>query len=113
MPNKRQERLLSILLEHEGWMTSRQLAKLLGVTDRTIRSDIDAINKAIDPAPVESNVRLGYRAVAADTMCLATGKAHSGDPALPGVGEIPQTPGARCIYMIQRMLFEIQWLNLL
>ena len=43
MPNKRQERLLSILIEKEDWMTSKQLAKLLEVTDRTIRSDIDAI----------------------------------------------------------------------
>ncbi|MDO5407611.1 MAG: PRD domain-containing protein, partial [Eubacteriales bacterium] len=31
---------------------------------------------------------------------------------LPSSGEIPQTPGARCIYMIQRMLFETRELNL-
>ena len=61
MQNVRQEKLLAMLCEREGWMTSRQLARLLGVSDRTIRSDVDAINKRITPPPIESNVRLGYR----------------------------------------------------
>lgn len=113
MPNKRQERLLSILIEKEDWMTSKQLAKLLEVTDRTIRSDIDAINKSMDPPPVESNVRMGYRAAAVNTVSLSEKRPPGAESALSGAAEIPQTPGARCIYMIQRMLFEIQWLNLL
>ena len=37
MQNKRQEQLLAILSERRDWMTSRQLAGLLQVSDRTIR----------------------------------------------------------------------------
>ena len=61
MQNKRQEQLLAILSERRDWMTSRQLAGLLQVSDRTIRSDVEAINKHTDPPPIESNVRQGYR----------------------------------------------------
>ena len=61
MQNKRQEQLLAILSERGDWMTSRQLAGLLGVSDRTIRSDVEAVNRRITPAPIESNVRQGYR----------------------------------------------------
>ena len=42
MQNKRQEQLLAILSERRDWMTSRQLAGLLQVSDRTIRSDVEA-----------------------------------------------------------------------
>ena len=59
MQNKRQEQLLAILSERRDWMTSRQLAGLLQVSDRTIRSDVEAINKHTDPPPIESNVRQG------------------------------------------------------
>ena len=50
MQNKRQEQLLAILSERRDWMTSRQLAGLLQVSDRTIRSDVEAINKHTDPS---------------------------------------------------------------
>ena len=79
MPNKRQERLLSILIEKEDWMTSKQLAKLLEVTDRTIRSDIDAINKSMDPPLVESNIRKGYRAAAVNMVNLSDKKLPAAD----------------------------------
>ncbi len=106
MQNVRQEKLLAMLCEREGWMTSRQLARLLGVSDRTIRSDVDAINKRITPPPIESNVRLGYRMMEdARTGLFAPEKK------VPET-EIPQTPGARCIYIIQKLLFEARELNL-
>ena len=72
MQNKRQEQLLAILSERRDWMTSRQLAGLLQVSDRTIRSDVEAINKHTDPPPIESNVRQGYR------LCEEGGR-HSPD----------------------------------
>ena len=74
MINKRQERLLSILIEKEDWMTSKQLARLLEVTDRTIRSDIDGINKSMNPSPIESNIRMGYRAIVMNTVDLSDKK---------------------------------------
>lgn len=61
MQSRRQEQLLSILSERGEWMTSRQLAGLLQVSDRTIRSDVESINKHMTPPPIESNVRQGYR----------------------------------------------------
>ncbi len=102
MLNKRQEQLLDLLTEKRDWMTSRQLAGILKVTDRTIRSDIDAVNKHMAQPLIESNVRRGYRIVTAPKQRK---EAESSS-------DIPQTPGARCIYMIQRLLFENQELNL-
>ena len=51
MQNVRQEQLLAILSERGDWMTSRQLAGLLGVSDRTIRSDVEAVHRRIQCAP--------------------------------------------------------------
>lgn len=45
MRSKRQEQLLAILSERQGWVTGKQLSSLLNVSDRTIRSDVEAINK--------------------------------------------------------------------
>lgn len=73
MQNKRQEQLLAILSERGDWMTSRQLAGLLQVSDRTIRSDVEAINKHTDPPPIESNVRQGYRLCGDARPALASG----------------------------------------
>ena len=105
MQNKRQEQLLAILSERRDWMTSRQLAGLLQVSDRTIRSDVEAINKHTDPPPIESNVRQGYRLCEEARPALASG-------AKTREADIPQTPGARCAYMIQKLLFEVKELNL-
>ena len=105
MQNKRQEQLLAILSERRDWMTSRQLAGLLQVSDRTIRSDVEAINKHTDPPPIESNVRQGYRLCEDARPALASG-------AETKEADIPQTPGARCAYMIQKLLFEVKELNL-
>jgi len=109
MLNDRQERLLELLTEKQDWMTSRRLAELLNVTDRTIRSDVEAVNRQPGRMGIESNVRKGYRAVMRQE--------ESGKGALPeqdvhGAQDIPQTPGARCIYMIQKLLFENRELNL-
>lgn len=108
MRNKRQEQLLAILSERQGWVTGKQLSVLLNVSDRTIRSDVEAINKKSDPPPIESNVRLGYRVIG--TQYLTPEKQQAVQDS--GTSSIPQTPGARCIYIIQRLLFETSELNL-
>lgn len=109
MPNSRQERILAILEKQNGFMTSRELAGLLSVSDRTIRSDVDTINKSMDPPPIESNVRSGYRLKPDAVISGAFGQRQgNADPEF----NIPQTPGARCIYMIQKLLFEVKELNL-
>ena len=60
MLNKRQERIISIFYENKEWITGKELARLLGVSDRTIRSDIDAINKNFQEELIQSNIRMGY-----------------------------------------------------
>lgn len=108
MLNKRQERLIGILSERQDYMTSRELAALLSVSDRTIRSDVEAVNKSMAAPSIESNVRQGYRYVGADG-----GMRHSGmEEARAGKAGIPQTPGARCTYIIQKLMFEVKELNL-
>lgn len=43
--NKRQKDIIAILFENKTWIKGKELAQLVGVSDRTIRSDIDVINK--------------------------------------------------------------------
>ena len=105
LQNKRQEQLLAILTARQDFMTSRQLAGLLQVSDRTIRSDVDAINKKMTPPPIESNVRQGYR-INPEARIQPEEKEAGGE------NDIPQTPGGRCIYIIQKLLFEVKELNL-
>ena len=102
MLNRRQEQLIRLLTEKKDWMTSRELAGRLHVTDRTIRSDVDTVNRQGDRPLIESNVRKGYRAISDVRQDSGTVLAH----------EMPQTPGSRCIYIIQKLLFENRELNL-
>ncbi|MDR1769614.1 MAG: PRD domain-containing protein [Hungatella sp.] len=105
MQNERQEQLLAILSERRDWITSRCLAVLLQVSDRTIRSDVESINRQMIPPPIESNVRKGYRICEKARISPLPLKESRG-------GDIPQTPGARCAYIIQKLLFEVKELNL-
>jgi lichenan operon transcriptional antiterminator len=42
--NKRQEKIILFMHNSKGWIIGKELAKVLGVSDRTIRSDIAHIN---------------------------------------------------------------------
>ena len=108
MQNKRQEQLLALLADRQGYMTSRQLAEILQVSDRTIRSDVETINRQNSPAPIESNVRQGYRL---NPEAAVLPPASDSDAGIHS-GQLPQTPGDRCIYIIHKLLFEVRELNL-
>ena len=41
----RQEQLMVILAQSQGWLKGRDLAALLGVSDRTIRSDMNKVKQ--------------------------------------------------------------------
>ena len=43
--NKRQEKIIMMMNDSNDWITGKELSKLLNVSDRTIRSDIDSINR--------------------------------------------------------------------
>ncbi|WP_305152124.1 BglG family transcription antiterminator [uncultured Dubosiella sp.] len=103
MLNKRQEKIILLLGESKSWITGKEISRLMNVSDRTIRSDIDNINRFYEKQLIESNIRSGYRL---NDEVLGT---------LPVTVEssIPQTPQERCIYIIQELLFEKKEINLL
>ena len=98
MLNKRQERIISIFYENKEWITGKELARLLGVSDRTIRSDIDAINKNFQEELIQSNIRMGYflNIDKYNQIYIETPK------------DIPQTPAQRCTYLIQQDVYKRQ-----
>lgn len=89
MQNKRQEQLLALLAERRDYMTSRQLAEILQVSDRTIRSDVEAINRRSSPPPIESNVRQGYRLNPEAAVVPPASELDAGIQK----DQLPQTPG--------------------
>ena len=57
--NQRQKQLLSILEQQGDWMKGKALATLLSVSDRTIRSDIEKINREVEGS-ILSHPHKGY-----------------------------------------------------
>lgn len=108
MENGRRSRLLDMLAQHQDFMTSKQLAAVLNVSDRTIRSDIKIINESREEPLIESNMQKGYRLTpkASDYLSQST------PVPVRGESQIPQTSEARCVYIIQKLLFETRELNL-
>ncbi|WP_324014235.1 MULTISPECIES: BglG family transcription antiterminator [unclassified Microbacterium] len=62
MSRQRQDRLVAILLRDGGWMTAAALADLLGVTPRSVRSYVTAVNARVPDHPVIASGPAGYRA---------------------------------------------------
>ena len=58
--NNRQQRIIDILHDYDEWVTGKELASMLSVSDRTIRSDIEHINKEYECTLIEANRRKGY-----------------------------------------------------
>lgn len=50
-----------LLDESKSWITGKEISRLMNVSDRTIRSDIENINRFYDKQLIESNLRSGYR----------------------------------------------------
>lgn len=100
--NQRQERIIIILRDNKNWMTGRELSEFLNVSDRTIRSDIEYINRYNKDVLIESNVRNGYRL---NAQVCSNLNIH-----LDNI--IPQTSSQRCIFILQELLFKNNELNL-
>ncbi|MBU4464626.1 MAG: HTH domain-containing protein, partial [Actinobacteria bacterium] len=91
----RQDRLLSLLVRDGDWVTAAGLADALGVTPRSIRSYITAINARVpDGAAVESSAQ-GYRAGASAGLAARAG----------GVSETA-TPRDRLHTLVRALLDE-------
>lgn len=102
MLNKRQEGIISIFYENKEWITGKELARLMGVSDRTIRSDIDTINKHFQEELIQSNIRLGYFLNLERYNQIYVEQEE----------DIPQTPAQRCTYLIQQLLIHEEGINL-
>lgn len=62
MTRQRQDQLLSTLLRQDGWATAGSLADQLGVTPRSIRSYVAALNSRVPAADAVDSGPAGYRA---------------------------------------------------
>ncbi|WP_416325070.1 BglG family transcription antiterminator [[Eubacterium] hominis] len=101
--NKRQEKIIAMMNDMNDWITGKELSKLLNVSDRTIRSDIDVINRTYENELIESNLRYGYHLNQDVFRTLDIEIEES----------IPQTPQERCVYIIQELLFQRTELNII
>lgn len=102
MLNKRQEKLIDMMADTNAWITGKELARLFQVSDRTIRSDIDAINRHFEETLVTSDQHHGYQLNRSRFREI-----RSNDTTM-----IPQTPEERSNYIMQELLFERQDINL-
>lgn len=67
---RRQDRLLSALLREDAWMTGPRLADLLGVTPRSIRAYVTALNARVPEGDAVVSGAAGYRAGASARAAL-------------------------------------------
>lgn len=103
MLNSRQMNVIDILNDSGEWQTGKEIATVLNVTDRTIRSDIDVINQYYDCMLIEANRRLGYHI---DKTLLSKQNIETKEI-------IPQSSYERCIWLIQELLFKSKEINLI
>ena len=75
MSRQRQDQLLALLLRQDSWATAASLADQLGVTPRSIRSYVAALNARVPTADAVESGPAGYRAGTAAGDALGTGDA--------------------------------------
>lgn len=95
MLNDRQKKIVFLLRNEKKWKTGQELSNILNVSDRTIRYDIERINKSGEIPIIESNIKYGYRL---RIQAMLENKIYEEK-------EIPQTTEQRCLYMIKKLLF--------
>jgi len=69
--SRRQDRLLSALLREDTWITGPRLADLLGVTPRSVRAYVTALNARVPGGDAVVSGAAGYRAGASARAALA------------------------------------------
>ena len=103
MLSNRQMCIIDLLNDSNDWLTGKAISKVLNVTDRTIRSDIETINQYYDCILIEANKRLGYHI---DKTLLSRQDIETKEI-------IPQTSHERCVWLIQELLFKSKEINLI
>ena len=103
MLSKRQSHIVDLLNNELKPITGRDLGKTLGVSDRTIRSDVETINAEYGCELIRANRRSGYY-IDHDLM-----KAQN----ISSQEVIPQTAQQRCVYLIKELVFRSREINLI
>lgn len=103
MINERQKRIIKYLTESKDWKKGKEISLLMGVSDRTIRSDMDAINKFYGESFIESSVKQGYR------ICGNVGTNIENREKI----NVPQDSKERCVYILNKLLLDNKSINLL
>lgn len=98
MLTKRQNKIISIMSQRKDWIVGRDIAKLLGVSDRTVRNDIVSINEFYKDSIIESNIRKGYRIYEAKMRQIIGNRST----------QIPQTSEERQEFILKILLKSSQ-----
>ncbi|HSR05410.1 MAG TPA: BglG family transcription antiterminator [Proteiniclasticum sp.] len=98
---ERKEKIISILRSSNEWITGKEMSKIFNVSDRTIRSDIEKINREYDNPVIEANKRKGYHI--REGIILKVNSV---------VEDIPQSPRERIYYILRKLLFNKSRLNI-
>ncbi len=77
---RRQDRLLSALLREDSWVAGPRLADLLGVTPRSVRAYVTALNARVPEGDAVVSGAAGYRAGPAARAALAARAAADSTP---------------------------------
>lgn len=98
MSRQRQDQLLTALLRHDAWATAASLADLIGVTPRSIRSYVAAVNARVPRADAVESGPAGYRAGPAAREAL---RARAGE----------STPRDRLHALVRQLLDEAEGID--
>ena len=102
---KRQEKIIDYLEKDGSWLTGKELAYLMSVSDRTIRSDVGKINDFYGFNLIQSNRREGYR--------LSKGEMTAKTIETPLSMAIPQTANERALFLLKHLLVSKKEINLI
>lgn len=91
--NLRQEKIIRLLQSDGGWIKGKDIALIMGVSARTIRSDIEAINTSLQNGTIESSFQKGYHL----TMAGKEGYQSS---------DIPQTVNERRAWIVKKLFLQ-------
>ena len=95
----KEQQLLRALFESDGPVTAPALAKLVGVSERTARSRVQAINHATE-TPCITASRNGYTVDRETALTLL----NASEPDVTVVAGVPQTSDERVTWLINRLL---------
>jgi lichenan operon transcriptional antiterminator len=105
MLTKRQKKIMAYLKKHGSWLTGKELAELLTVSDRTIRSDIGKINDFYGFTLIQANRRTGYY--------LDQHEAHADVAETPITPDLPQNANERALFLLKHLLVSKKEVNLI